>query len=126
MVIDINFYTGKSYGFMRYNCWQHVVAVRKDVGIKTKMYTVASMTAGVVASKFNIERTRNQHGLMLVDSPRNYDIVIFIRPTAGTDYYHAGIWFNEWVSHCCNIAGQVIFEPLREAVKNRRDVELWR
>lgn len=126
MIVDINFYTGKRYGFMTYNCWQHVVAVRKAAGIKTKMYTVASMAAGVVASKFNTERTRNEHGLILVTEPKNFDIVIFKRPVAGIDYYHAGIWFNGWVSHSCNIAEQVIFEPLREAIKNRREVELWR
>jgi len=111
---------------MTYNCWQHVVAVRKSAGIKTKMYTVASMAAGVVASKFNTERTRNTHGLILVTEARNFDIVIFKRPVASIDYYHAGIWFNDWVSHSCNIVGQVIFEPLTEAIKNRRDVEFWR
>lgn len=125
-MIDINSYTGKPYGFMTYNCWQHVVAVRHAVGIKTKMYTVVSMAAGVVASKFNSERTRNEHGLTLVTHPKNYDIVIFIRPVAGIDYYHSGIWFNGWVSHSCNIVKQVIFQPLEEAVKNRREVELWR
>jgi len=111
---------------MTYNCWQHVVTVRRAVGIKTKMYTLVSMAAGVVASKFNTERTRNEHGLELVIHPKNYDIVIFIRPVAGTDYYHAGIWFDGWVSHSCNVAKQVIFQPLQEAVKNRREVELWR
>lgn len=125
-MIDINFYTGKPYGFMTYNCWQHVVTVRRAVGIKTKMYTVVSMAAGVVASKFNSERARNEHGLELVTHPKNYDIVIFIRPVAGIDYYHAGIWFNGWVSHSCNVAKQVIFQPLGEAIKNRREVELWR
>lgn len=126
VIIDINFYTGKRYGFMTYNCWQHVVAVRKAAGIKTKMYTVASMARGVVASEFNTEQIRNEHGLILVTEPKNFDIVIFKRSVAGTDYYHAGIWFNGWVSHCCNVAKQVIFEPLREAIKNKREVELWR
>lgn len=127
MEIDnINSYTGIRYGFMTYNCWQHVVAVRKDAGIKTKMYTVASMSAGVIASKFNTERVRNNHGLILITEPKNFDIVIFKRVVVGVDYYHAGIWFKGWISHSCNIAGQVIFEPLRDAIKIRRGIELWR
>lgn len=124
--MNINNYTGKRYGFLIYNCWQHVVAVRKDVGIKTKMYTVVSMSVDVIASKFNTERTSNQHGLTLITEPGNYDIVIFIRPVAGTDYYHAGIYYNAWISHCCNIRKQVVFEPLSEAVKFRRKIEFWR
>ncbi len=123
---DINSYTGKRYGFMSYNCWQHVVAVRKDVGVKTKTYSVISMTASVIASKFNSERSRNEHGLTFVTEPKNYDIVIFKRKITGVDYHHCGIWFDEWISHSCNIARQVIFQPLEEAIKNRRGVELWR
>lgn len=125
-MIDINTYTGKRYGFMTYNCWQHVVSVRKDAGIETKMYTVASMIPGVIASKFNTERSKNLHSLILVTKPQNYDIIIFVRSIVGTDYHHAGIYYDEHISHCCNAVGQVILEPLREAIKNRRSIEFWR
>lgn len=125
-MININSYTGKRYGFMTYNCWQHIVCVRKDAGIKTKMYTVVSMAGEVVASKFNEERTKNEHGLTLITKPQNYDIIIFVRSMVGTDYHHAGIYYDEYISHCCNAVGQVILEPLRNAVKNRRSIEFWR
>ncbi len=125
-MLCINNYTGKRYGFLTYNCWHHVVNVRKDVGIKTKVYTVTSMAVGVIASKFNTERISNQHGLTLITEPQNYDIIIFIRPVAGTDYYHAGIYYNNYISHCCNIRKQVVLEPLSEAVKLRRKIEFWR
>lgn len=111
---------------MTYNCWQHVVSVRKDAGIKTKIYTVASMVPAVIASKFNIERAKNQHGLTKIIKPQNYDIIIFVRPMVGVDYHHAGIYYEGHISHCCNAVGQVILEPLRDAVKNRRSIEFWR
>lgn len=125
-MIDINSYTGKPYGFMTYNCWHHVVAVRNAVGMKTKMYTAITMTASAISSKFNVERVKNEHGLILISKPRNYDIVIFKRPVARIDYYHAGIWFNGWVSHSCSIFKQVVFEPLKEATTIRTEVEFWR
>lgn len=111
---------------MTYNCWQHVVSVRTDAGMKTKMYTAVSMIPAIIASKFNTVRNENQHDLIKVTNPQNYDIIIFVRPMAGIDYHHAGIYYDKYISHCCNAVGQVILEPLTYAVKNRRSVEFWR
>jgi len=119
-MIDINSYTGKRYGFMSYNCWQHVVAVRHAVGIKTKMYVAKTDTVGEISLTFDIILHENKNNFISMTELKNYDIVIFKRPVAGINYYHAGVWFNGWVSHSCSVARQVVFEPLREAVKNRR------
>jgi len=128
--MDINSYTGKRYGFFSYNCWQHVIAVRKDAGVNVEIDINSLSKSNIVHHDWgSLASFRNNHGLILLMSQnkaRNFDIMIFKRPISDVNYYHAGIWFNGWISHSCNTVGQVIFEPLRQVMANRKGFEIWR
>lgn len=120
----IESYTGKAYNFRRYNCWHHVVAVRADAGIKTKTFKPRTM-----ANAFRIitaEMQRLDQGMLRVDSPEDYDVIIAIVPNTDPLEYHCGIYHKGMVSHACRCARQVMLEPFDKFMANYEGAVFWR
>lgn len=124
--MSIHDYTGKRFSFRNYNCWQHVIAVRHAADISTMTNQTIDMSPPTACSDFNPSRVRIAHGLELTHKPRNYDILVYHFKTAHLLYWHCGIVFNGCVSHCCQIAKQVIFQPMDRLISDKQGVQFWR
>ncbi len=123
---DINSYTGKQYDFETYNCWSHVCAVRSDAGLQTRMFTASTPAIQDIAEAFNAAIEKGDHGMRQVKSPRNYDVVLAYQVFKGRPVWHAGVYYDGWVSHCHKPSGMVVFEPLSDMMQAFKGVEFWR
>ena len=121
--MDINSYTGIPYHFTAYNCWGHVVKVRKDAGLETKLFTSESPTTLAIARAFKKGRADKNNGLTVVQYPKDYDIVI---GTKKGILPHSGVYYAGYVSHCGAGRGAVCTSEYSEFVKDYGDIELWR
>lgn len=121
--MNINDYTGRAYNFRRYNCWQHVRNVRMDAGLETPEFDVTSPTQ--IQEAFDNGHSAPK-GLEQVFEPRNFDAVLMCQKVAGRLVWHAGVYFDGFVSHCELAARQVRLEPLSDLKSRFSDIEFWR
>ena len=117
-------YIGKPYDFRTFNCWHYVSQVRKDCGIKTKMFKPRTMTDAfeVITAQMAIV----DNGLTLVDEPQNLDIVIIEKKNGKRKISHCGIYHEGYVGHCDNNFGAVRYQEYNEFIKGYERVTFWR
>lgn len=121
--MNINDYTGKPYSFRTYHCWTHVRTVRRDAGLDTPEFDVkspAQITAAFVDGHIEPK------GLCQVFIPENYDAVLMCTKIAGRMVWHAGVYYDGFVSHCELAARQVRLEPMADIKKRYNLTEFWR
>lgn len=121
--MNISAYTGKPYNFRAYNCWHHVRAVRKDVGLETPEFNVMSPRDINQAFEDGHAATK---GLEQVFTPQNYDAVLMGVKTGGRIVWHAGVYFEGMVSHCAMYARQVKLDLLSDLKQVYQEIEFWR
>lgn len=121
--MNITNYTGLAYNFRTYNCWHHVVNVRKDAGLKTPDFNVANPMLINYAFDSGHE---NPKGLTRQQVPKDYDIVLLGFKHAGRIVWHSGVYYGGNVSHCERIAKQVKYEPLADLRAVYTEIEFWR
>lgn len=119
----INNYTGKPYNFRKYNCWHHVRAVRADAGLNTPEFDVTSPAA--INSAFDAGHYDTK-GLVKVKEPQNFDAVLLGAHLAGRIVWHAGVYYDGFVSHCELASRQVRLELLTEMKERYVEIEFWR
>ena len=119
----MDFYIGKPYSFRSFNCWDYVSLVREDNNIKTKQFQPLNLD-----NAFDIitaEMQKLGHGLSLVNSPRNFDIII-VKKLGERTIYHCGIYYNGDVMHCSLAAKQVIKQTYNDFKKGYDELTIWR
>lgn len=121
--MNIHDYTGRIYDFRCYNCWHHVTDVRKDAGLATPDFNVASPTK--INSAFDAGH-KDAKGLTRQQTPENYDVVLMGFKHAGRIIWHSGVYFDGCVSHCERAAKQVKFEELADLKAVYPEIEFWR
>ncbi|HID7510321.1 TPA: hypothetical protein ACXHW4_004220 [Enterobacter hormaechei] len=121
--MNINDYTGRAYNFRRYNCWQHVREVRRDAGMETPEFDVISPTQ--IQAAFDDGHAAPK-GLEQVFEPKNFDAVLMCQKVAGRLVWHAGVYYEGFVSHCELAARQVRLEPLSDLKLRYPEIEFWR
>lgn len=121
--MNINDYTGRAYNFRRYNCWQHVRAVRDDAGLYTPEFDVISPAH--IQDAFDDGHSAPK-GLEQVFHPINFDAVLMATKVAGRLVWHAGVYFDGFVSHCELAARQVRLESLSDLRARFSEIEFWR
>ena len=117
-------YIGIPYNWRRFNCWDYVVKVRKDNNIKTKMFkprTIANAFQVITA-----EMQKLDHGLLRVDKPEDFDIVIAGLKKGERFEYHCGIFYGGDVSHCCSRFGSVINQSFNDFKNGYETISIWR
>ena len=117
-------YNGIAYSFRNYNCYDHVVRVRKDNGIKTKLFKPRNIDTAF--SVISAEMQKLDHGLTKADTPENYDIVFVSKTISGRKVHHCGIYFDGLVSHCDRTAKQVRMEQLADFSATYEAPTFWR
>ena len=120
----MNEYNGIYYSFRNYNCYDHAVKVRKDKGIKTRLFKPKNMDNAF--KQITAEMQKLDNGLTKTDDPQNYDIVMAMRIYSKRKVYHCGIYFNGMVSHCDRQAKQVRMQTLSEFSESYKEVTFWR
>lgn len=121
--MTIHDFTGKAYNFRLYNCWTHVTAVRKSVGLETPDFNVASPAS--INQAFD-DGHENPKGLTRQQTPQDFDIVLLGFKHAGRIVWHSGVYFKGHVSHCERVAKQVRLELLSDLLPIYSEVEFWR
>ncbi len=119
----INTYTGIPYDFRRYNCWHHVRAVRAAAGLVTPVFNVTSPQE--INAAFDAGHAAPQ-GLTLQDTPQNFDAVLMGIETGGRVVWHAGVYYDGYVSHCSLASRQVRLDSLADIENEYKRVEFWR
>lgn len=122
--MEITDYNGMAYSFRSYNCWDHAVAVRKDFGIKTKLFAPSNLESAFAV--ITAEMQKLDHGLVSAETPQNFDVVIAGKMTSKRMVYHCGIYFNGMISHCDRYAKQVRMESLDDFKAGFEGVTFWR
>lgn len=116
-------YTGTPYNFRRYNCWHHVRKVRADVGLPTPAFDVTSPTA--INAAFDAGHA-DPKGLVQVSEPQNYDAVLLGSHHAGRIIWHAGVYYEGFVSHCALASRQVRLDALADLKEEYSEIQFWR
>lgn len=84
-------YNGRRFSFKFYNCYHHVVDVRKDAGLLTPPINMPESKEQIWPE---IKRVI-ELSAMPVDKPQNYDVAIF-----GGAVGHIGVYIDGLISHC--------------------------
>lgn len=121
--MNINDYTGLPYNFRTRNCWHHVRNVRRDAGLETPEFDVISPAQ--IQAAFD-DGHAYPKGLEQVFEPHNFDAVLMAQKVAGRLVWHAGVYFDGFVSHCELAARQVRLEPLSDLRSRFSEIEFWR
>ena len=108
------------------NCWGLVAAVYKLLGNEVKDFPAKSNDHAVIAAVFAAAFASGEHGFHRVDSPNDYDIVVFNRPTKFGKIYHCGIMLAGKVIHSTSATGGVVYQSLDQAKSGFTGVEFWR
>ena len=116
----MDFMIGEPYAFRLFNCWDYVSKIRSNNGIKTKLFKPKNLNNAFKLIKTEMQKL--EHGLIKVDTPENFDIVI----TRKGNIYHCGIYFNDDVMHCSRAYKQVIKETFADFIKPYESFTLWR
>lgn len=121
--MNIHEYTGLPYDFRRRNCWHHVCDVRSSAGLITPLFDVIS--PAYVQEAF-AEGHNSSKGLIQVYTPENFDAVLMGARMGGRIVWHAGVYFDGFVSHCDAAAKQVKLEAFRDIQERYKEIEFWR
>ena len=123
-MIDLTQYIGIPYHFRTFNCWDLVVKIRANFGIKTKMFKPKTLKDSfrVVTA----EMQKLDHNLTIADTPQNFDIIIAMVIVNGKRTYHTGVYTDGFVTHCCNLFGSVRQEPYASFTVKFDEVTIWR
>lgn len=116
----MDFLIGTPYNFREFNCWDYVAKIRKDNGIKTKLFKPKNL-----ANAYHLITSQMQkleHGLTLVTDKQDFDIVI----TKKGSVYHCGLYYMGDVIHCSRNLKQVVKESFVNFVKPYESYTLWR
>ena len=117
-------FIGIPYSFRKMNCWHFVVLVRKEFNIKTKMFKTRTLEDAfkVITAQMQLIN----HGLSIVDTPQNFDIVIVEKKKSNRRVFHCGVYYDGGVLHCDNVFKSSRYEPLSEFKKGYEGVTFWR
>lgn len=121
--MNISSYTGKPYSFRSYNCWHHVRNVRGDAGIQTPEFDVLSPRD---IEKAFADGHAEPKGLVRSFLPRDFDVVLMGQRTGGRIVWHAGVYYDGFVSHCALYARQVRLDSLSDLRETYTEIEFWR
>lgn len=121
--MNINDYTGLPYDFRKRNCWHHVRNVRADAGIDTPEFDVCSPK--LIDDAFDAGHS-DSRGLISTKEPRNYDAVLMGRKLKGRVVWHAGVYYEGYVSHCSFGSRQVRLDRLEDLKETYTEIEFWR
>lgn len=117
-------YIGIPYSFRDFNCWDFVVKARQDNGMSTKHFKPRNL--GSAFDVIEAEMQKLDSGLMLVESPQNFDIVMCEDRTLKKNRYHCGLYFNGLVFHCEKTRGQVVCDYFNAFKGMFGRVTFWR
>jgi cell wall-associated NlpC family hydrolase len=99
------------------NCWTLVALVyKKELQIELSLYAGKTNSTQDIADEFKDRLAAGDHGFDIVDSPINYDLVIFNNDKS----YHCGIYWNRKVLHAngqCR-TGSVWHDKIRDIEHN--------
>jgi hypothetical protein len=121
--VNINDYTGLPYNFRTRNCWHHVRNVRADAGLETPRFDVISPSQ--IQDAFDNGHAAPK-GLEQVFEPKDFDAVLMCCRMAGRLIWHAGVYYQGFVSHCELAARQVRLESLSDLKQRYHLIEFWR
>ena len=116
----IDFKIGTPYNFKDYNCWDYCADVRRDNGIKTKLFKPKNLANAF--KEITAQMQKLGHGLMLVTDKQDFDIII----TKKAGIYHCGLCYGNDVIHCSRQLRQVVKEPFVNFIKPYESHNLWR
>lgn len=116
----MDFKIGIPYSLRSYNCWDYVADIRKQAGIKTKLFKVESISSAF--KKIGDEMKKLEHGLTLVTAKQDFDIVIVKKGST----YHCGLCIGNDVLHCSRQLKQVVKQTFTEFNKGYESYTLWR
>lgn len=115
---------GKRYSFKHFNCWDYAVLIRSEQGLTTKKFNPINI--GNAFDVITAEMQKINHGLVKVDEPQDFDIVIIKTMKGDRATYHCGIMFEGGVAHCCQKHRQVVYSTFNEFINNTDGVTFWR
>ena len=116
----MDFKIGTPYNFRHYNCWDYVAEIRKDNGIKTKLFKPKNLDNAF--KMITAQMQKLEHGLTLVTDKQDFDIII----TKKGSVYHCGLCFGGDVIHCSRQLKQVAKESFTDFIKPYESFNLWR
>jgi len=117
-------YIGLPYSFSRFNCWDFVVIVRKDNGLKCDVFRPKKLRE---AFNLIMDHLHGDHaGLEKVKSLQNYDIIMCEKEFGKDSTFHCGIFYNGLVYHCDRSKGQVTYDNLDDFSEPYKSVTFWR
>ena len=116
----MDFKIGTPYNFKDYNCWDYVSDIRKDNGIKTKLFKPKNLTNAF--KEITAQMQKLGHGLTLVTDKQDFDIII----TKKGSIYHCGLCVGGDVIHCSRQLKQVVKESFSDFIKPYESFKLWR
>lgn len=120
----INWMIGKPYSFRSFNCWNYAAQIREDNGIKTRVF--APLNIENAFKLITAEMQSINCGLVKVDEPKNFDIVMCHKTIRGRLVYHCGVYYNGDVNHCSRESKQVIHGTYKEFINGYEGVTFWR
>ena len=116
----IDFNIGAPYSLRDHNCWDYVASVRSQVNISTKLFRPTNITNAFKLITSQMQKL--EHGLRLVTSKQDFDIIIVKTGTT----YHCGLCYGNDVLHCSRQLKQVVKESFTEFTKPYESFTLWR
>lgn len=115
--------TGKPYDFRNYNCWHHVRLARGFVGKNTPVFDVTSPSD--IPDAFDRGHADTK-GLTRQEKPEDYDVVLMGYEHGARVIWHAGVYYQGYVSHCARQEKQVKLESMGDLARTYSRLEFWR
>ena len=97
--------------------------MRADAGLATPVFDVTLPTE--INAAFDAGHADTK-GLTQADTPQNFDAVLLGTTHGNRTVWHAGVYYEGFVSHCELAARQVRLEPLSDLTERFKRVEFWR
>lgn len=120
----MNQYIGLPYSFSKFNCWDFVVKVRNDNGLKCEVFRPKKLRD---AFSLISKHLRREHaGLTEVKSLQDYDIIMCEKMLGKFSTFHCGIYYQGLVYHCDRSKGQVSYDNLKDFTKPYKSYSFWR
>tara|TARA_R110000744_G_scaffold14616_2_gene41430 strand:- start:240 stop:533 length:294 start_codon:yes stop_codon:yes gene_type:complete len=97
-----------------------VADIRGRMDIKTKTFKPKNISNAFKLITAQMQKL--EHGLTLVDTKENFDIIIVKKGAV----YHCGLCFGNDVMHCSRPLKQVVKESFIDFIKPYESFTLWR
>jgi|TARA_R110000751_G_scaffold40080_2_gene95176 hypothetical protein len=112
------------YSFMRFNCWDFVVKVRKDNGLRCETFRPKKLRDAFALISSHLES--DHLGFEKVETLKNFDIILCDKKLGKLSIFHCGIYFDGMIYHCDRGRGQVTLDKLDAFTKQFESVTFWR